>query len=58
LMHAKSKKRRLVLLEWLAKKCGLIALDNVGTAGTVSSDSNLGCQVFKTRLEPPVPTLG
>jgi len=37
---------------------GLIALDDAGTSGTVSGDSDLGCQVFKTRLEPPVPIPG
>jgi len=37
---------------------GLIALDDAGTSGTVSGDSNLGGQIFKTGLEPPIPIPG
>lgn len=56
--HAKNKNEILVLLRELTKTCGLIALDNVDTTSTVCCDSDLWCQVVKTRLEPPVPSLG
>lgn len=44
--------------ERLANMSGLIALDDAGTTGTVGGDSDLGCQILKTRLEPPVPIPG